>query len=177
MFRPLQQRLRETETKTPTALVNAYRPPSLRTPAIEYVSCGTKSIEKHMRASRRKNWDWQPTLVEKFCDISCVATATDGLHAGSWRSSSTDAICEYHRHKQVADELFLHSFCGLPKPVVGMCVQCLERSYPLLVLGREYKSGFIIKVCTFMVEVFAVGPSLLPDTLTGQRKCNFLETL
>jgi len=86
-----------------------------------------------------------------FVTVSCVATATGGLHTGSWRSSSTDEICEYHRHEHAADELFLHSFCGLTKPVVGMCVQCLEPSYHIFVLGCEYKSGLIIKVCTFMI--------------------------
>jgi len=118
----------------------------------------------------------QPSSI-CFVRVSCVATDTGGLHTDSWRSSSTDAICKYHRHEHAANEFFLHSFCGLTKPVVCMCVQCLEPSYPIFVIGCEYKFGFIIKVCTFMVEDIVVGSSMLPDRLTGQRKCNFLETL
>ena len=63
-----QQRLSETGSITPTTLVNAGVPLSVRTPEIEYVSCGTKPLEKHMRATRRKNWDWQAYLVQMLCD-------------------------------------------------------------------------------------------------------------
>jgi hypothetical protein len=107
VFRRLEQRLRETGSVTPVALVNAGRPRTVRTPANEDAIIA--AVEKLTRYRTRIGLS-QPRVLEVLYD--------DQLHPYHYSRSahlSPDdrplrmQFCEWLRHQHTADELFFHN--------------------------------------------------------------------
>jgi hypothetical protein len=112
VFRRLEQRLRETGSVTPTALVNAGRPRTVRTPANEDATIAALEREP-WRSSRdiaREFGLSQPKVLEVLHDCQ--------LHPYHYSRSAHlfpddrplgIQFCEWLRHQHSADELFLHN--------------------------------------------------------------------
>jgi hypothetical protein len=96
MFRRLEQRLRETGSVTPTALANAGRPRTVRTPANEDVIIAaverepwrsSRDIARELRLS-------QPSVLEVLYDDQLHPYHYSRSAHTSTRSSSTNAILQ-----------------------------------------------------------------------------------
>jgi hypothetical protein len=187
VFRRLEQRLRETGRVTPTALVNAGRPWTVRTPANEdaIIAAVEREPWESSRDIARELGLPQPRVLEVLHD--------DQMHPYHYSRSAhlfpddrplRMQYCAWLRHQHAADEFFLHNIlwtdeaCFTREGVFNVHNSHLwARDNPHAIRERGYQVRFSVSVWADIVGDVVVGPYLLPDRLTAQRYRDFLETV
>jgi hypothetical protein len=183
MFRRLEQRLRGTTT----ALVNAGRPRTVRTPANEddIISAVEREPWRSSRDIARELGLSQPRVLEVLHG--------DQLHPYHYSRSAhlvpddrplRMQFCEWLRHRYAADKFFLHNIlwtdeaCFTREGVFNVHNSHLwARDNPHAIRERGCQVCFRVSVWAGIVGDIVVGPYLLPGRLTAQRYRDFLKTV
>lgn len=188
MFWWLEQHLLKTGSVKPTVLLNAGCPQTWQTPANEDTIIAALEWES-WRSSHNSKWKLglsQLTVLEVyFLVINYISTSTCCLrmcfqkivlyeYVCSFANGCNSTHCRWARLTQM--------FCGLMKSFTGEVVSNAHSSHfwawnnPHAVCEVGYQVHFGFCIWAVIVRDI-VGPYLLPDRLTAQWYCGFLETV
>jgi hypothetical protein len=187
VFRRLEQRLRETGSVTPTALVSAGRPRTIRTPANEdaiTAAVGREPWRSSRDIARESGLSQQRVLEVLHDDQLQPYHYSRSAYLFSDDRPRRMQFCEWLRNQHAADDLSLHNIlwtdeaCFTRQGVFKVHNSHLwARDNPHAIRERGYQVRFSVSFWAGIVWDIVVGPYLLPDRLTAQRYRDFLETV